>query len=157
MPPVFPQSITSSVDRILALLLQRAKPNIYVAAWVKNVGEKSSFEYGASLHFCCFNPQKKSRPEEHLRTILKWLTCSLPEAVLQEILNETDADGSGTISQREYLRSLRTFRVDRIQRTIEIWDWMGLELDCVKKLWNDQWVYGMLMLKHVEMMLGFQT
>jgi len=67
-----------------------------------------------------FEPLQKHPPfcprsaQEDIRTILKWLTCSLPEAVLQEILNETDADGSGTISQREYLRCLRT-RVCGIQ------------------------------------------
>jgi len=48
--------------------------------------------------------------DEDLRTILKWVTCSLPEEVLQDILKDVDADGSGSISQREYLRCLRKIR-----------------------------------------------
>ena len=57
-------------------------------------------------HVVCSH--EKNPFQEDLRTILKWLTCSLPAKALQVILNETDADGSGTISQREYLRCLRS-------------------------------------------------
>lgn len=77
----------------------------------------TSSEYDSYVElFNHLDPKKSGEiSDEDIRTILKWLTCSLPEAVLQEILNETDADGSGTISQREYLRCLRKIREHELE------------------------------------------
>lgn len=77
----------------------------------------TSSEYDSYVElFNNLDPKKTGEiSDEDIRTILKWLTCSLPDAVLQEILNETDADGSGTISQREYLRSLRKIREHELE------------------------------------------
>ncbi|CAK9098305.1 E3 ubiquitin-protein ligase SHPRH, partial [Durusdinium trenchii] len=58
---------------------------------------------------------------DEIRMILKWLKCSIPEDALHDILKEVDADQSGTINQREYLRCLRKVReheLDLVRKAI---------------------------------------
>ena len=78
---------------------------IYIVyIYVPLSGGFESLQAPTSTRVACV---KLQQAEDDVRLILKWLACSLPEEALMEILKDVDADMSGTINQREYLRCLR--------------------------------------------------